>query len=93
MLALVMVDLPFQFTNSDYVVPVREDKGKSWWYIACHCDDKYAGVVEEVLRVCSYPQVRQLCFMERSAYSEPLIHHARYVITVFVLMVVSNQHR
>ena len=78
-LALVLVDLPFNLNGSrkDGLEGTSEEKGRSWWYIACECEDRYSGVVEEVLRVCSYPEIRKLCFAERKGLDQTLIHHAR----------------
>jgi hypothetical protein len=68
-LALVLVDLPFEV--DDVHGTIREDFGGSWFFLVCECDDQYLAVVEEVLFLCSYPQVRALCF-----YSDNILTRA-----------------
>jgi hypothetical protein len=60
-LALVLVDLPFE-VDDIRCEKVRDGFGSSWFYLTCECDDHYLAVVEEVLNLCSYPQIRALCF-------------------------------
>lgn len=73
-LAIVLVDLPIEL---DYRinVRVREKQGSSWWYLVCESDDHFVGVVEEVVDMCSYAQIRELCFME-GLHGETLIGRA-----------------
>jgi hypothetical protein len=58
-LGMVLVDLPINLDRNDSCV--RKGYGSSWWYLACECDDFYASIVEEVVSLCSFPQVRALC--------------------------------
>lgn len=60
-LALVLVDLPIDL-DEKAGIKVREGFGGSWCFLTCECDDHYLDVVEEVISICSYPQVRELCF-------------------------------
>ena len=60
-LALVLVDLPIDLDEKEGT-KVREGFGGSWCFLTCECDDHYADVVEEVISICSYSQVRELCF-------------------------------
>lgn len=60
-LALVLVDLPVDL-DEKAGIKVREGFGGSWCFLTCECDDHYADVVEEVISICSYAQVRELCF-------------------------------
>jgi hypothetical protein len=69
-LALVLVDLPFE-VDDVMCDSARDGFGASWFYLACECDDHYLTVVEEVLGLCSYAQVRRLCF-----YNEAFIARA-----------------
>lgn len=73
-LALVLVDLPFDLDKKNNV-KVRDGFGDSWWYLTCVCDDCYADVVEEVIAICSYQQVREMCFL-KNASNETLISRA-----------------
>ena len=62
-LAIVLVDLPIELDSKE-TVKVREKQGSSWWYLVCESDDHFLEVVEEVISMCSYAQIRELCFME-----------------------------
>jgi hypothetical protein len=73
-LALVLVDLPIDL-DQKVGVGIRDGFGGSWWYLSCECDDHYIDVVEEVVSICSYPQVREICFMKGGS-EETLISHA-----------------
>ena len=61
-LALVLVDLPIDLDDKD-AVNVREGFGASWSFLTCDCDDAHPDMVEEVLSICSYRQIRELCFL------------------------------
>jgi len=58
-LALVLVDLPIDLDQTNDT-RVRDGFGASWWYIACECDDFYSDVVDAVVSLCSYEQVKAL---------------------------------
>ena len=73
-LALVLVDLPVDLDSKD-VVKARNDRGESWWYLVCESDDHFVNVTKEVVAMCSYAQVRALCFMENNN-GEPLVGRA-----------------
>ena len=62
-LALALVDLPFDLAENEGV-KVREEFGGSWWFLACECDDYHVDLVEEIISICSYQQLRELCFMK-----------------------------
>lgn len=62
-LALVLVDLPINLDRGDDTI-LREGFGASWWYLTCECDDYYVDIVEEVVTLCSFAQVRALCFFK-----------------------------
>lgn len=62
-LALVLVDLPVDLDEKEDV-KVREGHGGSWWFLACESDDQYVDILEEVISVCSYLHLRELCFMK-----------------------------
>ena len=71
-LALVLVDLP---TEMKPEALRTGSSGDSWWYINCDCDDHYWDIVDEVLAMCSYSQVRELCFV-KDASGHPLLSRA-----------------
>jgi hypothetical protein len=61
--AIVLVDLPVDVDDKSGV-KVRQGLGDSWWFLACESDDHYFEIVQEVLGVCSFQQIRELCFMK-----------------------------
>lgn len=60
-LAIGLVDLPFDIDEKDVVI-TREDCGGSWWFLACECDDHYADIVQQIIMICTFQQARQLSF-------------------------------
>lgn len=59
-LAIVLVDLPIdldQKGRSSY----NDGCGASWAYLSCECDDFYSDIVNEVISLCSFAQIRSLC--------------------------------
>jgi ankyrin repeat protein len=62
--AIALVDLPIDIEQKTEV-KVREGFGDSWWYLACECDDHYVDIVKQVLSMCTFLQIRELCFMKR----------------------------
>jgi ankyrin repeat protein len=67
-LAIALVDLPVDIDDKDGIkvreIKVREEHGGSWWYLACECDDHYVDIVEQIVSICTFQQVRELCFMK-----------------------------
>jgi hypothetical protein len=64
LLAIVLVDLPFDLDDAECQNCHRDGCGASWFFLTCECDDAYVDIVEEVVSLCSYPQARELCFIE-----------------------------
>jgi hypothetical protein len=62
-MALVLADLPIDLQDKEGV-KVRENFGGSWWFLTCECDDHHLEVVVEVMSLCTYSQLRELCFMK-----------------------------
>ena len=60
--AMLLVDLPIDVENKDGV-KVRDNFGESWWFLTCECDDHYVDIVKEVVSICTFQQVRELCSM------------------------------
>lgn len=60
-LAIALIDLPFNIDDKE-TVQFREGNGGSWWFLACECDDSYADIVQEIVVICSFQQIRALCF-------------------------------
>jgi hypothetical protein len=65
-LALVLVDLPINLDCKDASL-INNGYGASWWYLVCECDDYYVSIVEEVVSMCSFPQIRSLCLMKNES--------------------------
>lgn len=63
LLSIVLVDLPIDL-DCKHDVKFIDGRGASWWYLTCECDDYYVDIVEEVVSVCSYAQIRAICFVE-----------------------------
>eukprot|EP00934_Nitzschia_sp_Nitz4_P008489 Nitzschia sp. Nitz4//scaffold15_size197535//72790//78495//NITZ4_001576-RA/size197535-augustus-gene-0.120-mRNA-1//1//CDS//3329537709//8479//frame0 len=62
-LAIALVDLPFDIDDKDGL-KFRDGFGGSWWYLTCECDDHYVSLVQEIVVLCTFRQIRALCFME-----------------------------
>jgi Protein kinase domain len=73
-MAIAIVDLPIDLDRKDSP-QLRDGHGGSLWYLACDTDDHYADVVEEIVSICSFAQVREMCFMSGPG-GEPLITRA-----------------
>jgi hypothetical protein len=64
-LAIVLLDLPIVIHEKDSV-QMNAGFGSSWWYINCDCDDFYVDVVEDIISLCTFPQIRTMCFVNRN---------------------------
>lgn len=62
-LAIALVDLPIDLDSKESL-KIKEKQGSSWWYLVCESDDHFVDVVDEVVSMCSYAQIKELCFME-----------------------------
>ena len=60
-LSIALVDLPFDIDDKN-TTTLFESKGGSWWFLACECDDQFVHIVQQIVLLCSFQQVRQLCF-------------------------------
>ena len=70
-LELVLVDLPMSIDDKACLQPTQG--GESWWYLACECKDNYLKVVEDLISMCTYQQVQELCFMSRTGTDETVV--------------------
>lgn len=43
------------------------------WFLACECNDRYLGVLEKLVSLCSYQQVHELAFSTRDDSRASLI--------------------
>eukprot|EP00980_Cylindrotheca_fusiformis_P008855 scaffold1888_cov120-Cylindrotheca_fusiformis.AAC.25 len=62
-LAIALSDLHIDINDKEGK-QVRPEYGGSWWFLTCECDDHYVEIVQELVSMCSFQQVRLLCLME-----------------------------
>jgi hypothetical protein len=62
--AMVLVDSPVDLSRKDKI-SVKKGFGGSWWFLACESDDQYVELVEEVVSICNYEHLRELCQIEK----------------------------
>ena len=73
-LALALVDLPISLDTTDSPPP-KDGFGASWWYLMCECDDYHVDIVQEVVLLCTFPQIRSLCLL-RNGVGDVLLARA-----------------
>ena len=73
-LAFVLVDLPINLDTTDATLP-KHGFGASWWYLVCECDDYYINIVQDVISLCTFPQIRSLCLL-RNGIGDVLLARA-----------------
>ena len=61
-LAISLVDIPFNIDDQNGL-KVHEGRGGSWYFLTCESDDHMVDIVQEVVSICSFQQLRELCFM------------------------------
>ncbi|KAG7368774.1 ankyrin repeat domain protein [Nitzschia inconspicua] len=61
-LAIALVDLPFSIDDQNGI-NVHEGRGGSWYFLTCESDDHMIEIVQEIVSICSFQQLRELCFM------------------------------
>lgn len=64
-LAMVLVDSPVDLSRKDKMT-VKKGFGGSWWFLVCESDDQYVELVEEVVSICNYEHLRELCRMKNT---------------------------
>ena len=62
-LAMSLLDLPIDLHQSYTKTLDCEYYGASWYFLTCDSNDDYIDVVQEILSLCSYHQIKELCFM------------------------------
>lgn len=60
-LSIALVDLPFDIDDKN-TMTLRDRQGGSWWFLTCECDDHYVHIVQQIVLICNFKQVRELCF-------------------------------
>jgi hypothetical protein len=61
-LAIALVDIPFNIDDPN-AIKVHEERGGSWYFLTCESDDHMVEIVQEIVSICSFQQLRELCFM------------------------------
>jgi ankyrin repeat protein len=61
-LGIALVDLPFNIDDQNGL-KVHEGRGGSWYFLTCESDDHMVEIVKEIVSICSFQQLRELCFM------------------------------
>ena len=74
-LAIALVDLPINIDDPDAIKTLK-DRGESWSFLTCDCDDHMVHVVEEILSICSFKQLQELCFLKINGSEETVLDKA-----------------
>eukprot|EP00535_Pseudo-nitzschia_heimii_P011714 CAMPEP_0197194038 /NCGR_PEP_ID=MMETSP1423-20130617/28542_1 /TAXON_ID=476441 /ORGANISM="Pseudo-nitzschia heimii, Strain UNC1101" /LENGTH=1808 /DNA_ID=CAMNT_0042647399 /DNA_START=40 /DNA_END=5466 /DNA_ORIENTATION=+ len=74
-LAIALVDLPINIDDRDKI-KVNKDRGESWSFLTCDCDDHMVQVVEEILSICSFQQLQELCFLKDVSSDKTILDRA-----------------
>ncbi|VEU36051.1 unnamed protein product [Pseudo-nitzschia multistriata] len=74
-LAIALVDLPVNIDDRDGLKVIK-DRGESWIFLTCDSDDHMVNVVEEIVSICSFQQLQELCFMTEQGSENAIIDRA-----------------
>ena len=74
-LAIALVDLPVNIDDRDGI-KVLKDRGQSWTFLTCDSDDHMVNVVEEIVSICSFQQLQELCFMTELCSENAIVDRA-----------------
>ena len=74
-LAIALVDLPINIDDRDGI-KVHKDRGESWSFLTSDCDDHMVQVVEEILSICSFQQLQELCFFKEVGSDKTILERA-----------------
>ena len=74
-LAIALVDLPINIDDREGI-KVFKDRGQSWAFLTCDCDDHMVHVVEEILSICSFQQLQELCFWKENGLEQTVLDRA-----------------
>ena len=62
-LAMVLVDSPVDLSRKD-IIKMKRGYGGSWWFLTCESDDQFVELVIEVISICNFEHLRELCYMK-----------------------------
>lgn len=74
-LAIACVDLPINIEDRDGIT-VHENHGESWTFLTCESDDHFVDVVNDIVAICSFQQLRELCFLQDKVTGNTIIARA-----------------
>jgi len=74
-LGIALVDLPINIDDRDGI-RVYKDRGQSWAFLTGDCDDHMVHVVEEILSICSFQQLQELCFWKEDGSEQNVLDRA-----------------
>ena len=74
-LSIALVDLPINIDDKDGI-KIREGYGASWSFLTCDSDDHMVNVVEEIVSICSFQQLQELCFMKEHFSGRTIVERA-----------------
>lgn len=74
-LGIALVDMPFNIDDQNGI-KVHEGRGGSWYFLTCESDDHMIEIVQEIVSICSFQQLRELCFMTDSNSGNTVIDRA-----------------
>mmetsp|Transcript_28825 Transcript_28825/g.44045 ORF Transcript_28825/g.44045 Transcript_28825/m.44045 type:complete len:1325 (+) Transcript_28825:3-3977(+) len=73
-IAIALVDSPVELTKKEGA-KIKEGFGGSWCFLTCESDDQYSDIVEEIISICTYDHLHELCFMKNES-GVPMISRA-----------------
>ena len=62
--ALILLDLPFDLDDKKRSNALKKGYGHNWIYIISSCGERYIHLVDKIFSLCSYHQIRELCFLK-----------------------------
>ncbi|KAL3920284.1 MAG: hypothetical protein SGILL_003339, partial [Bacillariaceae sp.] len=74
-LGMALVDIPFNIDDQN-ALKVHEGRGGSWYFLTCESDDHMVEIVQEITSICSFQQLRELCFMTDVTSGNTVIERA-----------------
>ena len=74
-LAIALVDLPIDIDDKDGI-KVQEGHGESWSFLCVDSDDHMINIVEEIVSICSFQQMQELCFMKYDGSGSTIVDRA-----------------
>jgi len=74
-LAIALVDLPIDIDDKDGI-KVHEGHGESWSFLCVDNEDHMVNIVEEIVSICSFQQLQEMCFMKYHDSGSTIVDNA-----------------